>query len=556
MNEIKPSNRLAAIYVRTSSEHQGEKASPDEQESECRALAQQNNLTVYKIYRDTEKYRVKGRLVDPSGTRVDRPKLLELQKDAAAGHFGYIIAWREDRLYRSMRAMLTVIDTIQDNHIQVLLARESFDPMMAPLKAWVASMELKGMRERMSMGVKARLRNGKANTGQDRYGYRRNGEIIEIVEEEARWVRKVFEWYNQGVKLMEIRRRLIEARAPQKGSTRLRKIEWAVTSIQSILQAADAYYRGVKKQSRDGEVFEIPAPPIIDSKTYERYRIVRERNVKHPMFNYRHDYLISGLLKCACGRKWAGRTQSSATRKNRKGEVVPRKTMSSTYCCTQHHKELIHEDCPRSIGHLKADDYVWGKVKGAIDDPEILIARARDYVDDLRKKAKSANEDNDRIQRELDNLVLERKWVITQARKGSISEQDMDEQLADLSAQEITLKQEMEMVTDQSLLSALNQWEEHAREYFADLKVGLLELNTVPQTDEERLEQFELKRKIVNTLVEKVYIHKDRSLEVTIRLNLLQMIRQRPSADQVPQVGTYSHRPASRARRHRSAVCG
>lgn len=219
---------------------------------------------------------------------------------------------------------------------------------------------------------------------------------------------------------------------------------------------------------------------------------------------------------------------------------MPRKTMSSTYCCTQHHKELIHEDCPRSIGHLKADDYVWGKVKGAIDDPEILIARARDYVDDLRKKAKSANEDNDRIQRELDNLVLERKWVITQARKGSISEQDMDEQLADLSAQEITLKQEMEMVTDQSLLSALNQWEEHAREYFADLKVGLLELNTVPQTDEERLEQFELKRKIVNTLVEKVYIHKDRSLEVTIRLNLLQMIRQRPSADQVPQVGTYT----------------
>jgi hypothetical protein len=274
------------------------------------------------------------------------------------------------------------------------------------------------------------------------------------------------------------------------------------------------------------------------------------------MFNYRHDYLISGLLKCACGRKWAGRTQSSTTRKNRKGEVVPRKTMSSTYCCTQHHKELIHEDCPRSIGHLKADDYVWGKVKGAIDDPEILIARARDYVDDLRKKAKSANEDNDRIQRELDNLVLERKWVITQARKGSISEQDMDEQLADLSAQEITLKQEMEMVTDQSLLSALNQWEEHAREYFADLKVGLLELNTVPQTDEERLEQFELKRKIVNTLVEKVYIHKDRSLEVTIRLNLLQMIRQRPSADQVPPAGTYTRKQSCPYVRRLRGSCG
>jgi len=48
--------------------------------------------------------------------------------------------------------------------------------------------------------------------------------------------------------MMEIRRRLIEAHAPQKGSTRLRKIDWAVTSIQSILQAADAYYRGLRNK--------------------------------------------------------------------------------------------------------------------------------------------------------------------------------------------------------------------------------------------------------------------------------------------------------------------
>jgi hypothetical protein len=232
-----------------------------------------------------------------------------------------------------------------------------------------------------------------------------------------------------------------------------------------------------------------------------------------------------------------------------------RKTLSSTYCCTQIHKELIHEDCPRSIGHLKADEYVWGKVKDAIENPEILIAGARDYVDDLRRKAQSTTQDNERIQRELDNLLSERQWVITQARKRSISEQDMDRQLAELSAQEMALKQEMEMVTDGSLLSALDHWEEHAREYFADLKVGLLELNAVPQTDEERLEQFEIKRRVVNTLVEVVMIKKDRSLEVTIRLNLLQLVQRRSSADQVPQVGTYTRTPASRADRHLSE-CG
>jgi hypothetical protein len=65
-----------------------------------------------------------------------------------------------------------------------------------------------------------------------------------------------------------------------------------------------------------------------------------------------------------------------------------------------------------------------------------------------------------------------------------------------------------------------------------------VELNSVSQTDEERLVQFELKRKIVNPLVEKVYNNKERSLEVTIRLNLLQIVQQRVSADKVPQVGT------------------
>ena len=85
--------------------------------------------------------------------------------------------------------MLLVLETIQEQNLQILLARETFDPELTHLKAWVAHMELEGMRERMTMGVKARLRAGKANTGQDRYGYKRVGEIIEIVEKEARWVR-------------------------------------------------------------------------------------------------------------------------------------------------------------------------------------------------------------------------------------------------------------------------------------------------------------------------------------------------------------------------------
>jgi DNA invertase Pin-like site-specific DNA recombinase len=57
-------------------------------------------------------------------------------------------------------------------------------------QGWVAQMELDGMKERMTMGVKARLRSGKANT--------RAGSVwvpsamekpLNVVEEEAVWVK-------------------------------------------------------------------------------------------------------------------------------------------------------------------------------------------------------------------------------------------------------------------------------------------------------------------------------------------------------------------------------
>ena len=63
--------RKAVIYIRTSSEFQRGKASPAEQENDCRLLAKEKGLTVVCIYRDIEKYRSKNKLVEPSGLRTD-----------------------------------------------------------------------------------------------------------------------------------------------------------------------------------------------------------------------------------------------------------------------------------------------------------------------------------------------------------------------------------------------------------------------------------------------------------------------------------------------------
>jgi len=218
-------SQKAAIYIRTSSEAQGEKASPSEQENDCRLLAKEKGLVVIRVYQDIEKYRVKNKLVEPSGLRTDRPGLLAMLKDAANGEFDVILAWREDRLYRGLRSMLLVLEAIELYKISIILAKETFDPKIAPIRAWAAQMELESMQERMTMGVLARLKAGKANTGQDRYGYVRVGENIHILEEEAEWVRQIFAWYIQKTPLMQIRKQLIAANVPQKGSSIPRQIQ-------------------------------------------------------------------------------------------------------------------------------------------------------------------------------------------------------------------------------------------------------------------------------------------------------------------------------------------
>jgi len=516
-------NNRAVIYIRTSSEHQGEKSSPAEQEADCRQLAAEKGLVIVNVYRDIEKYRVKSKLVEPSGTRSDRPGLLAMLNDAARGEFDIILAWREDRLYRGMRSMLLVLESIQEHRIDVLLARETYDPKIAPLRAWVAQMELDGMKERMTMGVKARLKAGKANTGQDRYGYRRAGDRIVVVEEEARWVRKIFEWYLEGVPIMNIRERLISANAPQKGCSIPRRIQWARSSIQAVLIGAKEYAYGIKIQSRKGEKFEIPIEPIIDVPTYERFIEVRAKNKTRPAHHLNYDYLIGGVLYCACGIKWGAKTQRK--RKNRRGEIVARKTITGTYFCRQRHKDLVSPECPRNIFAKKADDQVWKKICDAVDKPQYLLAQARNLVEQLRTSADHIREDQARIEKELESLTTERQWLITQARKGSITTTDMEYQLGAMTLQEVSLKHELSSLGQAININAINDWEAKLNEYLADLRAGIDALkNAAPQDEEEQHNLFLLKRQVVNTLVDRVTINKNRELTVEIRLDLLEIL--------------------------------
>lgn len=516
--------RRAVIYIRTSSETQGEKSSPIEQEADCRRLAQEKGLSVVRVYRDMEKYRVGNQLVEPSGSHSDRPSLLAMLKDATRDEFDVILAWREDRLYRGLRSMLTVLEIIQDYKIEILLAKETFDSKITPIRVWAAQMELDGMKERMGMGVKARLKAGKANTGQDRYGYLRIGEEIRLVEEEAKWVRKIFEWYNQSIPLSQIRERLIACNAPQKGSSTPRHIQWARSSIQGILESAKEYAYGYKEQSRDGETYKIPVQPIIDIPTYELFKTQREKNKTNSPHQIRHDYLLSGHLKCSCNLIWQARTATH--RRSRKEEWIERKTPIGTYFCPQPHKELRDSTCPKTISAKQAEAQVWEKVSQFITNPDYLLAQAKEKVTQLQSNYQQMQQEELQLQDEIKKLNDERQEFITKARKERMPDEKFTPQIGEHYDRELRVQRKLTAIEQAKDAFTKLDVEEQVKKYIAELQSEMVELiNANSQTPEERHQVFLLKKQIVDTVLAEVRIDENRKINVKFRTDFLNQAR-------------------------------
>ena len=515
--------KRAVIYIRTSSEQQGAKDSPIEQEADCRVLAEQEGMIVLNVYKDIKRYRKGSKWFQPSGTRYDRPGLLAMLRDAADDQFDVILAWREDRLYRGMRAMLLVLETMEKYRLEIMLAKETFDPMTAPIKAWLAQMEIENIKERMTMGVKARLRAGKANSGQDRYGYVRNEDAIEVVEAESFWVKQIFAWAIEKVPLQEMRQRLIAGEAPQQPNSR-RKIPWAYHSIKGILYAAEEYAFGRKIQSRSGEAFEIPVKPIIDMETYQAYLKTKRKHKPAPYDSRQHG-LLRGMLFCPCGNKW-GLRGTSLQYQTERGEIKDKDRILGTYFCRQRHEEMISDDCPRSVKRLEADRFVWAEVSGVINQPDILMHSARLMAERASAETVASDADIGPIEKELENITYQRQWIITQARKGGMPAEEMDKQLITLSRRETELKRLLRDIQEEAQNQISPNWEYEFHEYLTDIQAGIEGLETEPQNIEAWREAYQIKEQVVQIFVKKVTISKSSRIAVELDPNFLQKLAQ------------------------------
>ena len=104
--------KTVALYLRVSTVDQH----PETQLHDLRAMAQQRGFQIVAEYTD----RI-------SGTKARRPGLDDLLRDARRGRFQVVLVWASDRIARSVRHFLEVLDEFNRLSIEFVSFRESID---------------------------------------------------------------------------------------------------------------------------------------------------------------------------------------------------------------------------------------------------------------------------------------------------------------------------------------------------------------------------------------------------------------------------------------------
>ena len=292
----------AALYVRVSTQEQAKEGySVGAQAELLTNYAKAHKWNVYNTYID-DGY---------SGKDMNRPAFQNLVADIKKGRVDIVVVWMFDRISRSQKDMLTIIeDILEPNNCAYVSLCENFDtstPLgmaMIGILSTFAQLEREQIKERMAMGKEARAKKGLWNGGSEApYGYIYKDGLLYVDDFEAMIVRKIYALAGEGKS-----DRKIAAILKNEGyKTRLG--EWQRTSVRGILNKE--IYSGIItfKDSK----FEGLHDPIIDSDEFNEVQTIKRKranDISGKGWNpWKAASCISGLVYCAkCGNKYYIRT--------------------------------------------------------------------------------------------------------------------------------------------------------------------------------------------------------------------------------------------------------
>lgn len=290
--------KIAAVYIRVSTEDQAREGfSLGEQKEKLLALCKFKELEVYKVYEDAG---VSAKDME------HRPQFQQMLQDMKDGKINYIVAYKLDRITRSVRDLEELITLLEQYGCYLLCDRDDVNTSTANGKFFVrmltvlSQLEIEIVSERTKFGLNGAIKSGHI-PGQRPFGYTKSKDKKMIVDNATRpYVEKIFDMYLEGKSFQQIANYFKENNIyPSK--------RWKDTTIQKIIDNKiymgdyEQYKRIGKKNNLEPIIYMNVVEPIISRAKWEECQRQKERNQR----SYTRDriYTFFQRLKCPkCGR--------------------------------------------------------------------------------------------------------------------------------------------------------------------------------------------------------------------------------------------------------------
>ena len=270
----KEEKKIAGIYIRVSTEDQAREGfSLGEQEEKLRQLCKYKDFEIYKIYKDAG---------ISAKNMKDRPAFQQMLEDMKAGKLNYIVAYKLDRVTRSVRDLEVLISTLEQYHCYLICDRDDVNTSTANGRFFVrmltvlSQLEIEIVSERTKFGLNGAIKAGHI-PGQCPLGYYRDKDKslkVDVTTKDL--VLRIFEMYLEGKSYQTIANILNEEKVLSPNNKK-----WCDSTIDRIINNKiymGDYERYKYDTDKETELFVDVVPPIITRAMWEEVQKQKEKN--------------------------------------------------------------------------------------------------------------------------------------------------------------------------------------------------------------------------------------------------------------------------------------
>ena len=284
---------IAAVYIRVSTEDQAREGfSLGEQKEKLLQLCAFKGYEVFKVYEDAG---ISAKDME------HRPAFQEMLSDMKKGKINYIVAYKLDRVTRSVRDLEELISVLKQYNCFLVCDRDDVNTSTANGRFFVrmltvlSQLEIEIVSERTKFGLNGAIKSGHL-PGVLPLGYKKDGNKKTIIDEATKPViERIFKMYLEGKSFQQISNIFNEEEL-------LHPKKWKDTTIQKIIDNKiyvgdyEQYKRIAKNKQIEPVVYMNVVEPIISRAMWEECQHQKEKNQR----TYTRDrvYLFFQKIKC------------------------------------------------------------------------------------------------------------------------------------------------------------------------------------------------------------------------------------------------------------------